>query len=395
MSDDQKLAQQIAEFEQKLDACRDAIGDGFSWRWLSRSDLQPVIPGGMAVAPQQASPPDESATWAAAQVALRNGFRWRRLSYTSIARQLEARTTAPAVTAPSESLDDELIDLDAQRLVDDEVDQARATRDPAEGVVPWAMLDAGVGFGRFVHRIFETLDFKTGCARADRSPLAPHVARVAAEVGFRVRPEHVPVLVSGLEQVLRAPLGDDDGEWAFSLADIDVADRLDEVRFDLRMSASHGGWFDAWTDALLDSDPWWLSYRDRLRAGVRGSLEGFLNGSIDLVFRRRREGADRWYIVDYKTNRMTRGSRLPTWSDFSPGQLRDGMLEHDYPLQYLLYCVAWHRHLKSTLSDYSYDRHFGGVAYLFVRGMGRSSGEGVYRHRPPRAWIEALDRGIG
>ena len=45
------------------------------------------------------------------------------------------------------------------------------------------------------------------------------------------------------------------------------------------------------------------------------------------------------------------------------------MDEHGYHWQYLLYTVALHRYLSSRLPDYDYDRHFGGVYYLFVRGV--------------------------
>ena len=45
------------------------------------------------------------------------------------------------------------------------------------------------------------------------------------------------------------------------------------------------------------------------------------------------------------------------------------MADHDYPLQALLYSVALHRYLRWRLADYEPERHLGGVAYLFLRGM--------------------------
>ncbi len=48
-------------------------------------------------------------------------------------------------------------------------------------------------------------------------------------------------------------------------------------------------------------------------------------------------------------------------------------------------------HLVSV-ADYDYDRHFGGIYYLFLRGMdpGHAPGCGIFHHRPNRARIEAL-----
>jgi len=61
----------------------------------------------------------------------------------------------------------------------------------------------------------------------------------------------------------------------------------------------------------------------------------------------------------------------------------------------VLYLVALDRHLRDRLPDYDYDRHVGGVAYVFLRGIEASDGEarndGVYTCRPDRGLIEALD----
>ena len=46
------------------------------------------------------------------------------------------------------------------------------------------------------------------------------------------------------------------------------------------------------------------------------------------------------------------------------------MIEHHYLLQYHLYTVAAHRYLQSRLPDWSYERDFGGVFYVFLRGAG-------------------------
>lgn len=68
------------------------------------------------------------------------------------------------------------------------------------------------------------------------------------------------------------------------------------------------------------------------------------------------------------------------------------MSEHHYVLQYHLYTVALDRYLALRLAGYDYDRHFGGVYYLFLRGMDpdHPAGCGVYHDRPTRECIEAL-----
>ena len=75
-----------------------------------------------------------------------------------------------------------------------------------------------------------------------------------------------------------------------------------------------------------------------------------------------------------------------------------------YPLQALLYSVALHRLLRWRQAGYDPDRHLGGIAYLFVRGMAGPTtpriGDvpcGVFSWRAPAGLVPALsdllDRG--
>jgi exodeoxyribonuclease V beta subunit len=67
--------------------------------------------------------------------------------------------------------------------------------------------------------------------------------------------------------------------------------------------------------------------------------------------------------------------------------------ERRYDLQYLLYTLALHRYLRRRLPAYEYEHHFGGVYYLFLRGMRPETGPrcGVYFDRPALDLVEELD----
>jgi exodeoxyribonuclease V beta subunit len=73
--------------------------------------------------------------------------------------------------------------------------------------------------------------------------------------------------------------------------------------------------------------------------------------------------------------------------------MQSAMSDHHYFLQYYMYGVALHRHLARRLRDYEFERHFGGVFYLFIRGMSPDAPDrGVFFDRPPFTVIETLDR---
>lgn len=123
-----------------------------------------------------------------------------------------------------------------------------------------------------------------------------------------------------------------------------------------------------------------------------GRLDGYLRGFIDLVYQHQ----GRWHVLDWKSNHL--GWRA---ADYDGVRLRRAMDAQGYHLQYLLYSVALHRYLKQRLRGYDYERHFGGVHYLFVRGVrptwtnADGSPAGVFFHRPERAAIEAIDALLG
>jgi len=69
------------------------------------------------------------------------------------------------------------------------------------------------------------------------------------------------------------------------------------------------------------------------------------------------------------------------------------MADSHYVLQYLLYSVALHRYLEKRLANYSFEEHFGGCFYLYLKGMTPDTGpsHGVYAHRPTQALVTGLD----
>jgi len=114
------------------------------------------------------------------------------------------------------------------------------------------------------------------------------------------------------------------------------------------------------------------------------NLQGYLTGFVDLICRYQ----GKFYVMDYKSNWL--GDHA---GDYGPQALEQAMVEHNYGLQYWLYTLVLHRYLQNGMEGYDYATHFGGVMYLFVRGMEPTRpASGVYFDLPDQTTLERLDK---
>ena len=232
---------------------------------------------------------------------------------------------------------------------------------PAEPGLTIFSFERGARAGTMLHKIFEDVDFQ---AAADERH--EKVGEVLGAFGYGA--EWTPVIAEMLAQVLAAELAP-----GLRLADVPRAARLSEMEFfyplGLLEPGRLNGFFEGLPAAIKPAD---LNFKP-----VGGRLRGF----IDLVFRH----GGRYYIVDWKSNHL--GDRA---ADYAGAALNQAMAANCYTLQYYLYTVALDRYLKLRLPDYSYAEHFGGVFYVFLRGVD-SGATGVFSARPTPAELERLN----
>ena len=118
-------------------------------------------------------------------------------------------------------------------------------------------------------------------------------------------------------------------------------------------------------------------------------IQGYLRGAIDCVLRH--DG--RFHLIDWKSNYLGAARE-----DYGEARLARVMTEEGYRLQYALYSLALHRYLRRRLPGYEYERHFGGVFYVFVRGcrpdwvQADGMPAGVFRARLSRDLMDGMDR---
>ncbi|NIK02255.1 exodeoxyribonuclease V subunit beta [Xanthomonas cannabis] len=243
---------------------------------------------------------------------------------------------------------------------------------------------AGNRFGVVMHDVFERCDFAAWQAWRPGQPAPDGQATAILEAlqrGGYVEKEWddgLAMLTALIGHTLTVALPE-----GTRLADVPALQRRNEMEFHFAMRPTR-------VDALLALLHRFGVVGDRQAFGMRQRLEGLMTGLIDLTY----TVDGRWYVLDYKSN------RLPS---YDADALARAMTHSEYELQALIYTVALHRWLRFRLGDaaegggYDYARDFGGVRYLFCRGLdaGRNAGgdgaPGIHAWRFDPALVEALD----
>jgi exodeoxyribonuclease V beta subunit len=322
---------------------------------------------------------------------------WGRASYS-------AWTHGAAALPPEardEGRDSDALSRDGDDTGDEAADEEGGGADPARAawpaLGPLARFPRGATPGDALHRMLEQISYPALAAGA-LEPARAVVLRELDRAGLAA--DLADSVLTALQQLVLTPLG---GPLApLRLADLEPGSWLNEMAFDLPLATGRerlvrsSGLAEVFR--LHDGGRFGNGYGRQLQAlGV--ASRGFLTGSIDLVFR----CGERWWVADWKSNflgqRDGSGSVLSCGpSDYSAAAMAQLMASNHYPLQAHLYLVALHRYLRWRLPGYAPDRHLGGYAYVFLRGvpgpMAAKPGDdvpGVLVERPPLARLLALD----
>lgn len=238
----------------------------------------------------------------------------------------------------------------------------------AERVV-LAGFPGGATTGNFFHSVLEEMDF--------RAPI-PEAEVEAKLLSHGMGTELLPQALAGLRAALDAPF-----HGSLALSRVASERRLNELEFTLPVANLLGSreLARAFVEAPTERVP--ASYAEAVGALSFTALRGHLKGFVDLIF----EHEGQWFLADYKTNDL--GDR---YTDYDKLAVDACMQRSHYILQYHLYTLALDRYLRLRLPNYDYERDFGGVYYLFLRGMSPNYGatSGVFFEKPPKERLERL-----
>jgi exodeoxyribonuclease V beta subunit len=223
----------------------------------------------------------------------------------------------------------------------------------------------GAKAGTCLHDILEHLDFTAGTGRAVQGLVGDKLAAYGFDASWN------NTICGMLRNIVTVPLEVEKNY--LTLSSIRNEDRLNELEFYFPMkSVSTRGLnrlFEKYTELLPVRE-----FPERIGRLNFAPAKGFMRGFIDMVFCF--EG--RYYLVDWKSNHL--GDRV---SDYGQDAMAIAMGQELYNLQYYIYTMALHQYLRLRVPGYDYERHFGGVFYVFLRGIDPFNPHvGIYRDRP-------------
>ena len=198
----------------------------------------------------------------------------------------------------------------------------------------------GARLGTAIHEVFETTDFTNYENEIDET-----IKHCFLKQGVVVKDEWLIDTKAIVKNVTEADLpiiqGSNNTGKTLKLKEIQLTNRKDEMEFNYN---------------ILDK-----------------KLRHYCNGFVDLIFK----NGDYYSIVDWKSDTLN--------EDFETYNKVESLAKHVndcYSIQRVLYSyclIKWIKMHNNHLTEQEiFEKHFGGVYYIFIRGCNSNTGNGVY-----------------
>ena len=231
-------------------------------------------------------------------------------------------------------------------------------------VLETALFPRGTQPGTLLHAIFEKADFVSD----DNRETIREILKSGINCTQDELENYVEIVNSCIKEVASVPIFGNR-----MLKEVKPQDKIAEMEFFLKISSDmEKGKLAELIDKISKTPQ---IYTDSLQ-------KGFLHGFIDLTLKI--DG--KYYIVDWKSNYL--GDFI---EDYSENKILAAMQKHNYFLQYMLYLAALDKYLSRVDKNYSYSSNFGGIRYIFLRGVKADSPEsGIFKDLPDEKTVRQI-----
>ncbi len=219
--------------------------------------------------------------------------------------------------------------------------------DSTESITLDKSFPAGSDLGQVLHDVFEVIDYTADYSiTLNDEMLEGVISDKFIEYGFVVRPEWIEDVKTIVNNVLHAKLpvihGSNKCAESIYLNTISFADRKNETEFNFNKENE--------------------------------LLKHYFNGFVDLIFR----NGEYYSIVDWKSDRLNDID----FTSYHDVKIMKDHVDDLYSIQRVLYSyclIKWLKNFYPQLSEQEiFEKHFGGVYYVFLRGCNAGNGNGIY-----------------
>ena len=226
--------------------------------------------------------------------------------------------------------------------------------------------------GNIFHEILESYDFM----EVNKSFLPELVEKKCTLYGYGDKWNSI--ITETVRKVISAPLCIDNS--AVTLSNVGKKDRISELSFFFPIERLNA---ECMKKAILNDESLPAAFKRDVES--MSFAPGFMKGYIDLIFR----ANGKFYIVDWKSNHL---GDAPEY--YSYDAIVAVMAKDQYFLQYYIYAAAFDRYLSQRIKNYNYGTCFGGVFYIFLRGVGhdvRFPHHGIFSSKPSYESIKTFN----
>ena len=225
----------------------------------------------------------------------------------------------------------------------------------------------GAKAGNILHTILEKIDFTTN----DNGNWDVEIDNALNFYRVKGNLENLKLNIKiWLDHILNAEIKMPD-DVTLKLCEVKHEDRINELEFDFNMNE-----FDVISVANVVGET-------EVRINTELSkIKGVMNGKMDLFFRYN----GKYYILDWKSNFLGF-----TIDDYKNDNVEEAMTDNNYHLQYLIYTMASRLYLRNRIQNFDYSKQFGGVVYLFLRGIRTDSDNGIFKRIPSESILDNME----
>ena len=209
---------------------------------------------------------------------------------------------------------------------------------------PYDKFPRGATIGTALHEVFEKIDFTNPNANLnDVIEERLKANRIKITDGIK---KYISNMVDNVLHAKLPEINADSQKGIFTLSQIDNDNKKPEIEFNFNLQ------------------------KDRLK---KDRLKNYCNGFIDLLFKR----GEYYSILDWKSDTIS--DEFTSYSD------NDSLKKHTdkhYSIQRVLYSyclIQWLKDMyKETTLEETFNNHFGGIYYVYIRGCNKDTGNGIY-----------------